>query len=152
MQARNTGAPGGHAGDVHLGEAEHPGLHNTVLGPGMLGKAFGISTHVMATLLIVMSVCDGMGCDHMSLRKCDATLDRYIAVDTDKWARVVATAASYKSSEFISVPDHDWHNDVFDITEQDVIGLKWAGEYQASAFRSTMWRFLQAPAIYSWWR
>jgi hypothetical protein len=92
----------------------------------MLGKAMGISSptaSAVATLVIVLSLCDGMSCGHMSLRRCNATFDRFIAVENDKWARAVSKAASYKTSELFPAPDHDWHNDVFNITEKDVIDL-----------------------------
>ena len=126
FESRNVGAPGGHRGDAHIGEASHPGPLGNVFGPRLLGKAMGISSptaSAMATLLIVLSLCDGMSCGHMSLRRCDATFDRFIAVENDKWAQAVSKATSYKTSEHFPVPDHGWHNDIFNITEKDVIDL-----------------------------
>jgi hypothetical protein len=109
-RSRNVGAPGGHRGDAHLGEADHPGPYSNVIGPRMLGQAMGISLPVaspLGALFIVLSLFDGMSCGHMSLRRCNATFDRYVAVENDKWARAVSKAASYKTSELFPAPDHD---------------------------------------------
>ena len=71
---------------------------------------------------IVLSLCDGMGCCALGLRNVQAEVDRYIGVEIDPVARLIADNVNPESTGFPGI-DHSWHSDVLSITEADIAAL-----------------------------
>jgi site-specific DNA-cytosine methylase len=96
---------------MRISEAKHPG---PLVSTATLGMA--------AVSMVVLSLFDGMGCAALSLRKCDASFDRYIGVENDEMARRICMNANRPDVGFPGV-DHSWHSNVCNINEQDVMDL-----------------------------
>ena len=77
---------------------------------------------MIITAACVLSIGDGMGCGLMALREHNAIFDRYIAVETSKDARLIATDANHNSPGLPRI-DHSWHTNLLDIIEADIIAL-----------------------------
>ena len=73
-------------------------------------------------LSTVLSLCDGAGCADMALKKVDGSVGKYYAVEEDEVAKRICQHANLVSGAFPGVT-HDWHSDVFDITEQSIIDI-----------------------------
>jgi hypothetical protein len=71
---------------------------------------------------ILLSLCDGAGCVGLASRNCGMVFDRFIAVEQDQTAKLICSNVN-NGEEGIPAPDHDWHSDVYDITEDDIASL-----------------------------
>jgi hypothetical protein len=71
---------------------------------------------------IVLSLCDGMGCCAMALQDVRADITRYIGVELDPTAKLIAHNTNPETCEFLGV-DHSWHSDVTSISELDIAAL-----------------------------
>jgi hypothetical protein len=101
-----------------VGEASHPGPSNPILST----TVFAAIASIVAAQCIVLSLCDGMGCGALALGACNARFDRYIGVELEQHARSVGQAANPRSPSFCGI-DHNWHSDLLNITEQDIVDL-----------------------------
>ena len=86
-------------GDAHIGEASHP---------GPIEEA------------IVLALCSGMSTGLLALSLVQAKFTRFIAVEHNDVAKVVAGNLNRDCSV---KPDHSWASDIFDISEQKVKDL-----------------------------
>jgi hypothetical protein len=73
---------------------------------------------------VALSLCDGMGCLSLVLKKFKARPSRVICVESEEFARVICQNVNPADAS-IGFPgvDHGWHNDVFEIKESDVEAL-----------------------------
>ena len=73
---------------------------------------------------IVMDLCGGMNCLALALKKRGQgkKISRYISVENNDRARMVAEVANPKTADFCGI-DHDWCNDVWLIQEAHIAAL-----------------------------
>ncbi len=71
---------------------------------------------------ILLSLCDGAGCVGLASRNCGMVFDRFIAVEQDQTSKLICNNVN-DGKEGIPAPDHDWHNNICDITGDDIASL-----------------------------
>jgi hypothetical protein len=124
---QNTSGGWGHRGE-RIGEASHPGppAKNSGYARRLFNNSKGLNCAAAVKCLTmtctVLSLCDGMGCAALALQNSNAQIERYVAVELDYTARLVAQHANQVSDKFPGI-DHSVANDVYHLTEQTIIDL-----------------------------
>ena len=101
----------GQRGNAHIGEASHPGP-----------SAVTVAIAAIAVSVITMSLCGGIEGGAASLRAASTVMDRFISVENNATKQLIANNMNPAHGNFPGI-DHTWHEDIMNITEQDIIDL-----------------------------
>ena len=114
---------GGHRGE-RVGEANHPGpAYGAKVVRPYRSKLSTVTWALMVLVATVLSVCDGMGCAGVALRNVNTTdVTRYVAVENNSTARKICSHVNKRTDTFPGV-DHSVVNDMYALTEQDIIDM-----------------------------